>query len=80
MQFRDFPMPHRLADSARAWLSAEGNRPEPMPAKPSATVMLLRETTAAGGSAAKAPSPSSASPVCAVRHSSAPPAARRCRA
>lgn len=40
--FRDFPMPHRLADSARAWLDAAEPRPEPAPAKLSATVMLLR--------------------------------------
>ena len=43
--FRDFPMPHRLADSARAWLAVEGQRPEAAPAKLSSTVMLLRPGT-----------------------------------
>lgn len=51
---RDFPMPERLLESARAWLDSDpllkgasgqrdvSQRPEPVPAKLSATVMLLR--------------------------------------
>jgi 8-oxo-dGTP pyrophosphatase MutT (NUDIX family) len=39
--YRDFPMPGSLGDSARAWL--DGAAPHPTPARPSATVMLLRE-------------------------------------
>ncbi len=38
---RDFPMPAILVDSARAWL--DGRRSEIVPARPSATVMLVRD-------------------------------------
>lgn len=42
MVYRDFPMPEPLRNSARAWLDAGGTVTDPVPAKPSATVMLLR--------------------------------------
>lgn len=42
MVHRDFPMPERLHEHARAWLDAGGTAGTVAPAKPSATVMLLR--------------------------------------
>lgn len=46
MVHRDFPMPERLRGHAQAWLdrdaAKEDSRQDPAPAKPSATVMLLR--------------------------------------
>ena len=42
MTYRDFPMPALLRGHAREWLDAGGTIGEPAPAKPSATVMLLR--------------------------------------
>lgn len=40
--YRDFPMPENLVDHARAWLADPSG--EPAVPKPSATVMLLRDT------------------------------------
>lgn len=42
MTYRDFPMPSLLRGHAREWLDAGGTIGDPVPAKPSATVMLLR--------------------------------------
>lgn len=42
MTFRDFPMPERVRSNARDWLDAGGTVGDPAPAKPSATVILLR--------------------------------------
>lgn len=42
MVHRDFPMPERLHGHAREWLDAGGTAATVAPAKPSATVMLLR--------------------------------------
>lgn len=53
-EIRDFPVPQPLVQRAREWLAAQaaGATPEPVPARPAATVMLVRDGARdAGGSA-----------------------------
>lgn len=42
--YRDFPMPPALVPTAREWLAAApADRPDPVPARPAATVLVVRD-------------------------------------